>query len=897
MRLIRAALARIAGVFAPRRADDDLRDELQSHVEMETAENVRRGMTPEEAHRQALLASGGLTQAAEAVRYQRGLPGVESVAADLRYALRSLRRSPAFTTVVVLTLALGIGANTAIFSVVRGVLLKPLPHRDGGRLVYLRHSMDGPGGASIAFSVPEVRDFREGARSLGAISEFSSWTSTLQGADDAVRIPVGLVTGNYFEVMGLSAVLGRLTGSGDDGLGVPPVMVLTHEYWMKRFGGDSSIVGRQVRLDGNSVTVIGVVQPAPFFPGRVDALLNMVNSDHHMSAFMVEGRTHRMTEMVARLAPGASLEQARSEVATVSNRIQREFADAYDPGSHHRIAVIPFHEVLGERARLTLWLLMGVATFVLIISAANVANLTLMRGVRREHELVVRAALGAGVARLRRLLLVENLLLALTGALLGVLLAVGGVKLLTTLAERYSPRANEIRLDAVALGFTLALAATVALLLSFLAALPKEGHFASWISAGARRISGSLRKQHLQRGLVVVQVAVSVVLLAGAGLLTRTMLQLADVSTGLRTEEVLTMQVNLLTPAELLYNPAADAGAKVRYDRMRDEIAGLPGVVDVGIGSPMPLRSSSVQLEVKAEGRALAAGEAMPRAELRTANPDFFRAGGIPILQGRAFATTDQRGSARVVIINRTLADRLFPGQDPLGKRVAWTGDVLRFTPISGDWRTIVGIAGNTQDGGLDAQPRAVMFLPFAQELALGGGLVIRADSNVAALAAGATRIVQGIAPTTPIENVMTVAQIKDQSVSPRRLNAALVSSFGILAVLIAAVGIAGVLAFSVSARTNEIGIRMSLGADSGLVQRMILREGGVLLVMGLGLGVTGTFFAARLIQGLLFGVAPHDPITLIGVAGLMGAIGLVACWIPALRAARIDPAITMRSI
>jgi predicted permease len=628
----------------------------------------------------------------------------------------------------------------------------------------------------------------------------------------------------------------------------------------------------------------------------VDALLNMVISDHHTSAFMVQGRTHRMTEMIARIAPGASVERAKGEVAAVYARLQGEFKEAYDPGSHYRVAVIPFKEALGERAELTLWLLMAAAAFVMMISAANVANLTLMRGVRRAHELVVRAALGAGVMRLRRLLLVENLVLTVMGAILGVLIAIGGVGLLISFAERYSPRANEIRLDAQVLGFTLALAVTVALLLSGVASLPKEGTYASWISAGGRRMSGSLRKQRLQRALVVAQVAVSVVLLAGAGLLTRTMIRLADVNTGLNTEEVLTMRVSLLTPAELLYHPEADAGAKEHYDRMRVEIAALPGVVDVGLGSPPPLRSSEVRFDVKADGKALAVGAAMPRAEFRTADPTYFRAAGIPLLEGRPFSTTDHRGSARVVIVNRTLADKLFPGETPLGKRIAWTGDVLRFTPISSDWRTIVGVVGNTRDGGLDAEPRAVVFMPFAQELAIGGGLVIRADSNVSGLAAASTRIVRRIAPTTPIENVMTVAQIKDQSVAPRRLNAALVSSFGILAVIIAAVGIAGVLAFSVSARTNEIGIRMSLGADRGRVQRMILREGGVLLAIGLVVGVVGASVAARVIRGLLFGVAPHDPVTFIAVAVMMAAIGIAACWIPALRAARIDPAITMRS-
>ncbi|MFI5311170.1 MAG: ADOP family duplicated permease [Gemmatimonadales bacterium] len=894
MRHLRSALARLAGLFTGRRSDDDLRDELRSHVEMETAENVRRGMQPGEARRQAMLASGGLAVAAEAVRDQRGLPWVESLVADFRYAVRALRHGPAFTAVVVITLALGIGANTAIFSVVRGVLLKPLPHRDGDRLLYLRQSIDGQGGGNVHFSVPEVRDFRTGARSLGAIAEYSPFSFTLLGDNDAILLSVGLVTGNFFEVMGLAPVLGRLTRPSDDGKGVPSVMVLTHDFWMRRFGGDSSIVGRQLKVDGGSVTVIGVVQPAPWFPERIDALCNMVVSPHHLSAQMTEARAHRMTELIGRLAPGATVGQARTEVNAVYARMLSEFKESYNPGSHYRVTVMPFKEAIGERAQLTLLLLMGAAAFVMIISAANVVNLTLMRGVRREQELVVRAALGAGVARLRRLLLAENLLLTLVGAVLGVGIAIGGVRLLTALADRYSPRANEIRMDVAVLGFTLALSVVVALLLSFVAALPREGSLASLISAGVRRMTGGMGRQRLLRGLVVAQVAVSVVLLAGAGLLNRTMIRLSEVNTGLRTEQVLTMPVPLFSPSRL--TPAADADAKERYGRMRREIAALPGVVDVGVGSTMPLRSSPFQFEMTVEGKPYAVGEAVLRPEIRTASPEYFHAAGIPLLKGRAFEPTDRDSSGKVAIINQTLADRLYPNEDPIGRRFAFTGEVLKFTPFSGEWRTIVGVAGNTQDGGLDAAPRNVVFLPFAQEFAFAGGMVIRADSNAAALATAATRIARRIAPTAPIQDVLTVTQYKEQSLSPRRLNAALVSSFGILAVIVAAVGIAGVLAFSVSTRTNEIGIRMSLGADRGQVQRMILREGGTLVATGLAIGVGGAFFASGALRGLLFGVAPHDPTTFIGVSVMMAVIGIGSCWIPALRAARIDPAITMRA-
>ena len=894
MRHLRAFLARIAGVFTGHRADPDLREELQSHLDMETAEFIRRGLDPDEARRRALLASGGVTQGAEAVRDQRGLPWVESLVADIRYGFRSLRHNPAFATVAVLTLALGIGANTAIFSVVRGVLLKPLPHREGGRLVYLRQSADGPGRDNLNFSVPEVEDLRVAAPSLGGIAEYSAFTLTLQSDGEARRINVGLVTGNYFEVMGLAPVLGRLTLPSDDGKGVAPVMVLSHEFWMRQFGGDSAVVGRQLRVDGGAVTVIGVLQPAPFFPARVDALFNMVVSPHHLSATMVTSRVHRMTEVVARLAPGATVARARAEVGAAYARMQQDHREAYDPGAHFRVAVIPFREALGERASLTLWILMAAAGFVLLITAANVVNLTLMRGIRRAPELVARAALGAGVGRLRRLLLVENLVLALLGAGLGVLIALGGVGLLTSLAERYSSRANEIRLDGMVLGFALAIAVLLALLLSFSASLPREGQLAAWIAAGGRRLTGGRRKQRLQRGLVVAQIAVSVMLLAGAGLLTRTMMELSRVDTGLRTEEVLTMEVPLLEFARM--SPATDADAKARYEMIRSEVAALPGVIEAGVGSTVPLKTSSIQFEVAAEGKAPAPGEATPTAELRTADPQYFRAAGIPVLRGREFAATDQRESGMVVIINKVLADRFFPGEDPVGKRIAWTGALIKFAGIPSDWRTVVGVVGNTQDGGQDAPPQPVVFQPFSQFFAIGGGLVIRADSHVASLTGAVTRIVRRIAPTAPIEEVLTVSQIKDQSVAPRRLNAALISSFGGLALIIAAVGIAGVLAFSVGARTNEIGIRMSLGADAGRVQRMILREGGVLVVAGLVLGVTGAYFASRIIRGLLFGVTPGDPATFAGVTATMALIGMAACWIPALRAARIDPAITMRS-
>ena len=810
---------------------------------------------------------------------------------DLRYVLRSLSRAPGFALAVILTLGLGIGANTAIFSAVRGVLLRPLPHAEGERLMYLRQSVTAQGATNIAFSVPEINDFREASRTLGEIAEYSPITLSLVEDQDASQIDVGLVTGNYLSVMGLAPVLGRPFSPADDGAGAAPVIMLGHAYWLAHFSGDSAVVGRTMRIGNRPVAVIGVLQPAPFFPGRIDALMNMSISEHHVSAMMVQGRSHRMTEMIARLAPGTTVEQARAEVGTITDRVHTQFPETYDAASGYGVTLTPFQEVLGADARLTLWLLMGVAAFVLVIACANVANLTLMRGVRREHEMIVRAALGAGTTRLRRLLLAENLVLSFAGAALGLVVAYAGVGTLSTFIGRYSPRASEIQVDGVVLSFTLLLALGVAVLLSYAPRVGAESTLGAGLSAGGTRSTGGVRRRRLQQVLVVAQVAVSVILLSGTGLLVRSMQQLAAVDPGLDTRNVLTMEV----PAD--FTALTDLSrAASRYEQMQRELSTLPGVQVVGLGSTIPLRAAGFLLEIKAEGRTLGQGEAVPMAEYRTADPGYFRAAGIPLLSGREFSSTDLRTAGRVVILNKTLADRLFQGVDPVGRQVAWTGDVLKFIGISGNWRTVVGVVGDTKDGGLDAKPLPVNFIPFAQGDFPSGGLVIRSDVDPAGLSTAARAIVRSIAPEQPIENVMSLDAIRDESVGPRRINALLVGAFGLLALVIAAIGIAAVLAFSVSARTNEIGIRMSLGADPRRVQAMILSEGGLLVGLGLLTGVVGSLLLARSIEGLLYGVAPRDPATLVTVALVMGAIGMSASWVPAARASRIDPSESLRA-
>jgi predicted permease len=715
-------------------------------------------------------------------------------------------------------------------------------------------------------------------------------TFTFVTESDASRIDVGLVTGNYLSVMGLSPILGRSFGPGDDGQGAAPVAMLTHDYWMRRFGGDPTVVGKSYNIGGKPVTVIGVLQPAPYFPARIDALMNMVNSEHHLSAMMVTGRTHRMTEMIARLAPGASVEQARNEVEGIAKRAHADHPEAYDAAAGYRVTLTPFKEVLGQRAKLTLWLLMGAAAFVLIIASANVANLTLMRGVRREPELVVRAALGAGTRRLRALLLVENVVLAIGGAILGLVIAFAGVRLLISFAARYRPRANEIRIDGVVLGFAVLLAIGVAVLLTFAPTLGGESTLSAALAAGGRRSAGGVRRNRLQKSLVVAQVAVSVILLTGAGLLTRTMQRLAVVETGMDERNVLTMEV----PSD--FSSLDRVAAITKYEAMKSRIAALPGVKEVGLGSTVPLRAGGILLEVKAENRPQEPGRPIPQSEYRAASPSYFKAAGIPVLKGREFNAGDGPTAPKVVVLNQTAAEMLFGDQDPIGRRVAWTGDVLKFIGVSDEWRTVVGVVGDTKDGGLDAAPLPATFLPFEQGDFPTGSFVIRTQGAPAAIAPAATKIVRSVDSRQPVDKVLTVDQIRDESVGPRRLNAQLVASFGFLALIIAAIGIAAVLAFSVSARTNEIGIRMSLGADAGKVQRMFVSEGGLLVMIGLVIGIGGAVALSRLIRGLLFGVDPTDPVTLAAVLVTMAVVGLTACWIPALRAAKVDPGIALRA-
>lgn len=895
-RWLRVIPLRLRSLFRRADVERELDDEMRDHLECQTQENIRRGMSLADARAEALRGFGGIAYQKDQVRDTRGTRSIEEFAGDFLFALRSLRRAPGFTVAVIVTLGLGIGANTAMFTVLRGTLLRSLSNRDDRQLVYLRQSASGVGQQNETFSVPEIADFQAGVKAFSRMAEFSAMSFTMVGDDGfPERVSTAVVSGNYFDVMGLDAIAGRVFTDRDNGKDAAPVVVLSSKFWVKQFGGEASVIGKRININSIVATIVGVVEPVTPFPRATDVYVNLVTSPHHLGAAMVTSRTHRMTEVFARLAPGASVEQARLETATIAANMVRDHPDQYVKNARYTVSVTPLRDAINARAKLTVWLLMAAAVFVLLIACANVTNLTLMRAVGRERELVVRAALGAGRWRLRRLLLAESLALTLAGGALGVGMAVAGMKMLISFAAQLTPRAEEIHIDGVVLALCLATSVVAAVGLSYVSRI--GGGSESLVppaSLGSRATLGR-RRQRFQRLLVVAQVGVCMILLTGAGLLVRTLAKLDAIDTGVRVDHVLTLELPLNGNAST-GNQQQQIENRLRLARYRDRVAALPGVSMVAMGDGVPLSSDRMVQEILPDNRPLAQGEAVPRAVAKTIDLRYFEAAGMRVVAGRAFAPSDAAGAAPVVIVSQAFAKRLFGNANAIGQRIAWTG-FMKSTLAFGDesW-TIVGVTADTHDDGVDAPPTPTVFLPLEQGLVYSGTLVIRSQSDPEALVPAVMRAIREVSPQQLIEKVRTLEAIRDRSVAPRRLNALFLASFAGLALVIAMVGIGAVLAFSVSSRVHEIGIRMSIGADAASVRRMVLWEGGVLLGAGVVFGFAAALAATRLLRGLLFGVAPNDPFTLATVAATLAGIGLAACWLPAARAARVDPAVALRA-
>src|SRR3954467_13346750 len=664
---------------------------------------------------------------------------------DLKFALRSLGRSKGLTLTVVLTLALGIGANAAIFSLVRGVLLRPLTNRDEDRLIYIRQSAKGIGADDAAFSVPELQDLRDSVKSISAFGDFSAISFTMVGLGEPSVVRAGVVGGSYFDVMGLHPVLGRLLDARDDGPKAAGAAVLTYRFWTTTLGGDRSVIGKEVRLGERAATIVGVLEPSVPYPSETEIIANVVTSPHHLSATMVTGRVHRMTELFGRLAPGATLEGARGELRTVHGAMVKAHPESYTAKADFRIDAVKLRDQITSSARTVLLVLLAASALIFIIACSNVANLILARSVRREGELAIRAALGAGSVALRRTLLAESLLLCGAGAALGVMIARPMVAVLARYASRFSVRALDLTVDATLLWVGVALALVSAVLLAFVPRLPSaDASNGLGLSNGSVRITSATNRR--LRLFAITQIAASFVLLAGASTLITTLLALQRANPGMNTRNVLALHVpvNYTRPPEQtlpLYKEA------VR------RIATLPGVEQVAVGTLVPWREAGAffAAQFMVEGYAKANGEDDPRANFRTVSPGFFAALGVPLIAGRDFDANDRRDGEKVVIVSQTLAQRLFPNQDAVNRRFTWTDPVMKFIDVSTGPRRIVGVVADIDDENVVAGPVMTVYHPLDQEIG-GGRLFVHAKTDPYALVPPITRIIRELSADQPVE-------------------------------------------------------------------------------------------------------------------------------------------------
>jgi putative ABC transport system permease protein len=813
---------------------------------------------------------------------------------DLKVATRSLARVPALWFTVAITLALGIGANAAIFSVVRGVLLKPLANRDEDRLLYVRQSAPGIGSDNTNFSVPEIKDMDSGLKSIKEFGTFSALEFTLVGLGDPRSIRAGVVDGNYFDVMGLRPVLGRLLNPNDDGPNAAGAVVLTYRFWVNSLHSDRGVIGKVVRLGSfegtRSATIVGVLEPSVPYPAETEIIANIVTSPHHLSATMVTGREHRMTEVFARLAPGADLEAARAELRTVHTAMVSAHPEVYKPGDHYQIAVTRMHDQINSRARTILWVLFAASTLLFVIACSNVANLILARAVRREPEMAIRAALGATTSAFRRSLLAEGLVLCGSGALAGIAIAAPMVAVLARYASRFSVRALDLTLDFSMVWIGAGLALLAAVFLAFVPRLPAPDSSSgfSLSSSGVRVSGGSSRRLGI---FAITQITASFLLLAGAGALIKTLLVLEKTQPPFETAHVLAVDLPVMTDGR--------TPDQVRdfYREAQRRVSALPGVQHVSSSFGVPWRDGralSISFTFSVEGARRDKDED-PRARFRSISPGFFETLGVPIVEGRDFRDSDRNGAERVVIISRSVAQRLFPGREAVDRHMQWTDGVMKFIGISTEPRRIIGVVPDVDDENIIPQAAMTIYQPSTQE-GWNSRLFVRAQNDPYALVPSITRTIREIAGDQPVERAATLDDVRAEVLTPDRLNAIVFGGFATLALLISVVGVAGVLAFSVSGRTREFGIRQALGARPRSILTKVLTEGLVIASAGVVAGVVVGFALERTIGKFIGVVQLPGALPLIASAAVILAAAVIASALPAARAARVDPAEALRS-
>jgi predicted permease len=803
---------------------------------------------------------------------------------DFKFALRSLGRARGLAITVIVTLALGIGANAAIFSVVRGVLLRPLVNRDQDSLLYIRQTARGAAMENANFSVPELKDLQRGVKSLTAFGDFSTIEFTMLGLGDPRSVRAGVVGGSYFDVMGLRAVRGRLLGPMDDLKDAAGAAVLTYRFWTTAFKNDESVIGRKITLSDRPATVVGVLEPAVPYPQETEIIANVVTSPHHLDATMVEGRVHRMTELFGRLAPGVSLETARTELEAVHRRMVAAHPEAYQSQARFGIEARTLRDEIISPARTILWILLAASGLVFIVACSNVANLILARSVRRESELAVRAALGAGTGALRRTLLAESLLLCGAGAVLAVALARPAVALLARYAARFSVRAHDVTVDASLLWVGAGLALAVAVLLAFVPRLPSSTatNGMGGINLGGRSLRLTSGTNRRLRVFAITQIAASFVLVAGAGMLITTLFALQRQQTGFRGN-VLAVNVPVVS-----YERKPDEVARFYKEAIR-RISQIPGVDRVALGTVVPWRDPGFfAAQFTAEGYKGANGEEDPRARFRTVSPGFFEALGVRMIAGREFNDSDRADGEKVVIISESVAKRMFPSLDAVNRKIMWTDPVIKFIGVSTGPRRIVGVAADIDDENLVPEPAMTVYHPLGQEMS-GGRLFIHARVDPYTLVTPVTKIIRELAADQPVERAATLDDIRSEILSPNRVNALVFSGFAGVALLIAVVGVAGVLAFSVSARTREFGVRLAIGSTPRHLLARILSEGATIGVIGIVAGIAGGWLLARVAGSFVSGVQMPGIFPIAGAAAVLVASAIVASVTPAARAARVD--------
>ncbi len=885
---------RLAGLNLTPARETEIVDEISQHLEDQYAEALAADATPEEAYHAALeeLRERELL-ARELRRVERPAPRdpielgatrrgrmIGDLWQDLRFGMRMLRSRPGFTAIVALTLALGIGANVAVFSVVNATLLRPLPYPEPDRLVTLQNQFLARNLKNAGVSTADYADYRRQKQIFEEVAAGSGGNFNLSGVDRPESLSGAFVTAGFFPVLGLRPVAGRVFNEDEDRPGRNQVVVLTESFWKRRFGGDPGVIGRTLQLNDQGYTVIGVVPPAPESLGPNEVFIP--------AAFTAEQTNHavrrsRFLFALARLKRGVSLAQAQAEMNVFAQALGKEFPKDYPAESGWGVRVDSLHELLVGETRPALQALMGVVGFVLLIACANVANLSLARATEREREISIRAALGADSWRITRQLLTENLLLGLLGGGGGLLLAVWGIESLRQVGPRNFPRLQEIGIDWQVLAFALGISLLTGMLAGIAPILQTtRRNLHEGIKEGARG-AGGLSQNRARSLLVIAEVAMSLILLVGAGLLLQSFVRLQRVDPGFQPQNTLTIRVPLSS------NRYPDQAQRVAFiDRLTERVRALPGVTAVGAASTLPFIGFNSSGVFNIDGLATAPGGASPHADIRRVTHGFFAAMGIPLRRGRLFGETDTAATPFVALADEKLAAQYWPGEDPIGKRVQMGG------PQS-PWYTIVGVVGHVKHSRMNAESKGALYFLYSQNRAFMITLVVRSGNASELLAGAVQREVSAIDKDTPVYEIKTMNERLSDTLSTQRLSASLSAVFAGVALLLAMLGIYGVMSSSVGQRTHEIGVRMALGAQTGDVLKRVLRHGLALTLCGVAVGLIGALGLTRLLSGLLFEVSATDPLVFAIIPLLLISVAVLACYIPARRAARVDPLVALR--